>query len=140
MPQVVRCLTRYSTDQVTLFWDGGCPLCSKEINYYKRLDVTKQIDWVNIYSEPERLKPYGVTAAEAFRLIHAVDAHGKLQVGVPAFLIVWDKLPYWHVVSTLLRNVPLAMPIADAAYHAFARIRLRITRRTKTVNAIVNSK
>lgn len=30
--------------------------------------------------EPERLKPYGVTAAEAFRLIHAVDAHGKLQV------------------------------------------------------------
>ena len=26
--------------RVTLFWDGGCPLCTKEIAYYKTLDLT----------------------------------------------------------------------------------------------------
>ena len=34
--------------QVTLFWDGGCPLCRREIAYYKTLDANGQVDWVDI--------------------------------------------------------------------------------------------
>lgn len=40
--------------QATLFWDGGCPLCKTEIAYYKRIDVAQRVEWVDIYSHPER--------------------------------------------------------------------------------------
>ena len=115
---------------VTLFWDGGCPLCQREIEHYKRIDVEKNVEWVDIHAEPSRLQPHQVTQAEAMQLIHAVDKEGALQVGVPAFLAIWEQLPLpWSALPPLVRNVPLVMPAAAAAYSLWAKNRLQITNR-----------
>ena len=118
-----------SAPAVTLFWDGGCPLCQREIAHYKQLDVENNVEWVDIHAEPSRLQPHQVTPADAMELIHAVDKDGALQVGVPAFLAVWEQLPYWSVLPPLMRNVPLATPAAAAAYTFWAKNRLQITNR-----------
>ena len=66
--------------QVLLFWDGGCPLCTKEIAYYKRIDSAARVEWVDLDSTPKRLAEYGLSAEDAMRQIHAVDSRGEIQV------------------------------------------------------------
>ena len=36
-------------DKTKVFYDGNCKVCSKEINFYKKLDKKKTIEWVNIH-------------------------------------------------------------------------------------------
>jgi len=118
---------RSPPEGVTLFYDGGCPLCRREIGYYQRLDSAARVTWLDIDADPSPLKSHGVTPEQAMALIHAVDADGRLQVGVPAFLAVWEQLPYWRVLPPLLRAVPMAIPLAGAAYSVWARNRLKLT-------------
>lgn len=147
-----------SPPQATLFYDGGCPLCAKEIDHYRRLDSERRVSWLDIHATPAHLEPHGVAPADALARIHAVDRDGKmqaprrapnpcprrrssrqtasralvpLQVGVPAFLAVWSALPYWWVLPPIMRAVPMGVPIASAAYTAWARHRLRITGRPR---------
>ena len=35
-------------DKTKVFYDGNCKDCSKEINFYKKLDKKKTIEWVKI--------------------------------------------------------------------------------------------
>ena len=114
---------------VTLFWDGGCPLCRREIEHYKEIDLERNVEWVDIDADASRLAPHKVTRAQALGFMHAVDRHGALQVGVPAFLAIWEQLPRWWLLVPLVRHVPLAMPVLDRAYAAWAKHRLRITGR-----------
>ena len=94
------------------------------------------MDWADINAEPQRLEPHGVPLAAAMKRIHAIDASGQLQVGIPAFLAVWEQLPgFWAVLPPLLRTVPFALPVASAAYSVFARFRLQLTGRARALEA-----
>ena len=66
-------------------------------------------------------------------IIHAVDKEGELRRGVPAFLAVWEQLPLWNALPPILRAVPGALLVAEAAYRLFARHRLRITGRARSL-------
>ncbi|EOD33441.1 hypothetical protein EMIHUDRAFT_455836 [Emiliania huxleyi CCMP1516] len=114
---------------VELFWDGGCPLCRREIGYYQRLDVDGRVAWTDIDAAPEALQPHGVSQEEAMARIHAIGGRGQLLSGVPAFLAVWEQLPYWRLLPPLLTAAPGAVPLAEAAYRLFARHRLTVTGR-----------
>ena len=120
--------------EVALFWDGACPLCRREIAYYKWLDAERRVDWVDISDsvQAERL-PQGVAVEAALAKIHGVDRAGALLVGVPAFLAVWDVLPYWRVLPPLLRRLPLALPLVDSAYGWWAKRRLGISARVRAL-------
>ena len=122
-----------STGDVTLFWDGACPLCRREISYYKSIDRAGAVNWVDCHADPSVLAPYGVTYEQAMARIHAAErtAEGgeRLLSGVDAFMAVWRRLPYWSVLPPLLAAAPGALPAAEAAYKVWARARLRITGR-----------
>lgn len=120
--------------EVALFWDGGCPLCRKEIAYYKYLDQERRVEWVDIDASPEALVPHGVLRKDAMAKIHAYDhSTSSVLIGVPAFMLVWEKLPYWNVLPPLLRSMPFALPAVDAAYAFWAKRRLGITGRLRTL-------
>ena len=127
-------LRKNAPPEVTLFWDGSCPLCRKEITYYKWLDAEqRRVEWVDIDAEPERLTPHGVPIEAAMAKIHGLDKHGSLVVGVPAFLSVWEVMPYWRVLPPILRSFPFVMPFADAAYAWWAKRRLGISARWRSL-------
>lgn len=107
-----------------LFYDGGCPLCRKEIAHYQRLDRSAAIDWVDLSTQSERLEPWGLSYAKAMRLIHAVDSAGTLCVGVDAFVLVWRELPYYRHLASLVTGLRL-VPLLNWAYYRFANWRFR---------------
>ncbi|MCF6190844.1 MAG: DUF393 domain-containing protein [Cocleimonas sp.] len=119
-----------------VFFDGACPLCSKEVKLYKKLAANDKargkynddadIEWIDISKSKTELKEEGIKYADAMQLMHVKDASGIHQVGIDAVLTVWDQIPYYRKLSKFLKRVPLFHPLLDKAYRFTARHRLKI--------------
>ena len=107
-----------------LFYDGGCPLCRKEINHYIRIDHDKRIEWIDITKAGEQLSEQGLSFTDTMRLIHAIDRKGTPQVGIPAFLVIWDELPGYRWLAAGLRFTRTVRPL-NWLYYRFANWRFR---------------
>ena len=111
-------------DRTMMFYDGGCPLCSREVAHYRRLDAKCRIDWVDIHANPRVVDSIGVKYEEAMARLHVRDRAGKVQTGAWAFAAVWDALPYYRWLARTLRALRL-LPALDLAYTRFARWRFK---------------
>ena len=107
-----------------VFYDGKCGLCSKEINYYKRIAPKNIFEWHDIASNPNILKDIRVSQYDALMYLHAMDQKSNLKIGVDAFILIWDKLKYWKILSILVR-IPIIYSIAKIMYKLFANYRFK---------------
>ncbi len=105
--------------QTIVFYDGGCALCSREIQHYSRLDRQRRIEWLDINRETTLLNAFGVTFDQAMRRLHVLDRNGVLVHGVRAFAALWSELPYYRVVSRLLYSTR-AIRLIEPLYARFA--------------------
>lgn len=107
--------------KVSMLFDGGCPLCSKEVAHYRRMDKTGEVKWADINANPEILAQYGIGYEAAMRYLHVID-NGKIVVGVPAFAVIWEQLPYYRQLVRII-SLPGVMAILDRLYRIFAKKR-----------------
>ena len=107
-----------------VFYDGKCGLCSKEINYYKRIVPKNIFEWHDIASNPNILKDIRISQYDALMYLHATDQKSNLKIGVDAFILIWDKLKYWKILSILIRT-PIIYSIAKITYKLFANYRFK---------------
>lgn len=59
-----------------VFFDGGCPLCSREIAHYRGLQAFGAINWLDVSVAGVDLASYGITQDQAMRRFHVMDAEG----------------------------------------------------------------
>lgn len=104
-----------------MFYDGGCPLCSKEVNHYRRLDQSRKVYWADIHADPGLLSRYGIGYEAAMKHLHVID-NGTIVIGAPAFAVVWAQLPYYRQLARAV-SLPGVMPVLDKLYRLFARRR-----------------
>jgi predicted DCC family thiol-disulfide oxidoreductase YuxK len=109
---------------ITAYFDGGCPLCSKEIAHYRRIDTTEMIHWVDITDDGGALDEAGIDPTDAMRRIHVKEADGRILIGVPAFVAIWRRLPGYRRLAALVQRLRLVGPL-DWVYAHFADWRLR---------------
>ena len=107
-----------------VFYDGGCPLCRREIAHYQRIDADDRLDWIDISREPERVRNYGLSVARALQRLHVLDAGGAWQTGVAGFVELWTHLPYYRRLASLIRVLHLTGPL-DWVYGHWAEWRLK---------------
>ena len=110
--------------QTTMFFDGGCPLCSREVAHYRRLDRGERICWVDITNQRETLSEYGIDYAAAMKRLHALDEHGRVVSGVPAFVAVWRQLPGYRHLARAVEALGM-VPVMDWIYVRLASWRLK---------------
>jgi predicted DCC family thiol-disulfide oxidoreductase YuxK len=83
-----------------ILYTGTCPICSREIAHYQRLaartGAALAFDDLNAVD----LAPWGVTADQARRRLHAHDGARRLD-GLAAFLALWTRLPGWRWLARL---------------------------------------
>ena len=111
-------------DMITVFYDGKCSVCAKEIAYYRKIAADGIFDWQDITECADGLKAEGISLAEGLKLLHARDADGTLCVGVDAFILIWRQLKRWRLLATFV-SLPVIYKLADIAYHAFAERRFK---------------
>jgi predicted DCC family thiol-disulfide oxidoreductase YuxK len=109
---------------ITVFYDGKCGLCSKEINLYKKIAPAGIFIWQDITESMEGLKAHGVNLSDGLRRLHAKDDQSALHIGVDAFILIWKQLKYWRILG-LFVSLPLIRHLANFAYNIFADWRFK---------------
>lgn len=118
-----------STPQTTVFYDGDCPLCSREISLYKKLDKAKRINWIDINHSQTELSAEGIDFQDAMTLMHVKDSEGKIQVGIKGIMTLWQQLPYYQRLVLVLNRLPFIYRLLGKAYIYFAPLRLKLPRK-----------
>ncbi len=106
------------------FYDGGCPLCSREIDHYRKIDRDNRIQWVDITQEADALTSAGLDLPSAMRRLHVQESDGRLLSGVDAFVAIWQRLPRWRLLAGLVTGLRLTQPL-EWGYRRFAERRFR---------------
>ena len=107
---------------LTVYYDGKCGLCRREIEYYRRIAPPGEFIWQDIANDPTSLADLDVSQADALRRLHARDATGTVYVGVAAFIAIWQGLNYWKYLALIVK-LPLLKTIASVVYDRFADYR-----------------
>lgn len=109
---------------ITVFYDGKCGLCAREINHYRKIAPPDRFNWADVASHPQMLEGYAVSQADALRYLHAVDGSGRVHKGVAAFALIWNEINGWRRFAPMLAW-PGVRHVAEAVYALFAHIRFR---------------
>ena len=107
---------------ITVYYDGKCNICSKEISYYKSISNKELFNWYDIANNPKYLKTINVTQSEALMQLHATDQNSQLYIGVDAFILIWKNLRFWKILSIII-SLPIIKQISILAYKKFAKYR-----------------
>ena len=114
--------TAAGSGQPAVFYDGACPLCAREIAFYKNRKGADDVTWVDVSRCPTDTVAPGLSRKQALARLHALDAKGRLVSGGAAFSTLWLALPAFRPLARLFQLPPLAW-ILDGAYVLFLRIR-----------------
>ena len=109
---------------ITVFYDGKCGLCSREINHYKRVSDDEKFDWQDITESTQALKKHGISFVQGLKHLHATVDSGKVHVGVDAFILIWSNINRWRMLARLT-SLPLIYQCACLSYRCFASWRFK---------------
>ena len=112
--------------KLKVFYDGSCPLCSREIIFYQRQRGAETICWLNVADQTltEGL-PEGISRDQLMQRFHVQGANGKVQTGGDAFLQLWALLPKFRLLAWLF-SLPLMRWIVNQTYDAILPMRPRL--------------
>ena len=120
-----RC-TAATLGQIKVWFDGGCPLCRREIMLMQRLDRAGRIRFIDVTSPdaPCPLDPKVMLAR-----FHA-EENGVILSGAAAFAAMWRAIPLLRPLG-LAARLPGIAPVLEWAYAGFLRIRPRLQARLR---------
>jgi ubiquinone biosynthesis monooxygenase Coq7 len=113
-----------NTTVSTVLYDGSCPLCTVEINQYKKISLDGKINWVDV-SSSEFVPPVGQSKGALMQRFHVIKPNGDLVSDAAAFVHVWEQLPGWSRLATVAK-VPGALDVMEFGYDKFLKIRPKI--------------
>lgn len=116
-----------TTPRLVLYYDGLCPLCSREIAHYRRRAAGLPIAFVDITGPGFDAVAQGLAPDRIHRVMH-VRLDGTLYTGVEAFVAIWRVIPGFGWLARLVR-LPLVYPVARVSYRLFAAVRPHLPRR-----------
>ncbi len=115
---------------LTVYFDGACHLCSREIDHYKTLPRSELIQWKDIADPHFDAPKEGREFADFHRSMHVKRRDGQFLQGVDAFLEIWKVLGRFAWLSRLVTS-SWGRPVFDLGYFAFARIRVYLPKRKR---------
>lgn len=112
-----------SSSPFTVYFDGSCPLCIREIGFYQRQRGADAIDWVDVSDNSFCMTDLSCT--EAMARFHVRDEDGKLYDGGTAFARLWKELPAFKWIGAVL-VLPGFRHVLDVAYNLFLPLRPKL--------------
>ena len=109
---------------VTVWYDGACPLCLREIAVMQRLDRRNVIAFVDVSGDAPQTCP--IDQAQLLARFHASE-DGKLLSGAAAFAAMWRAIPLLRPLGLVARN-PLVLRALERLYLAFLKHRHKLQR------------
>ena len=93
----------YSSPDLTVFYDGSCPLCRREIAFYRRRDTSGRIRWTDVSTCSSEALPEDLSCGDALARFHVQRSDGALISGAGAFAELWLNTPGFRWVGCMAR-------------------------------------
>ena len=102
--------------KATLYYDGKCSTCSKEIRLLKSLK-NSELELIDIWQVETDIPRH-----ELLRILHMRIHDGTWLTGVDANVAAWQHTQFGFLLSPL--RWPLIKPITDKIYHSWIKKRV----------------
>ena len=115
-----------ASPHLTLFYDGGCPLCKAEMIFLSARNKAGKLEFKDV-RQPHALDALaGVSCETALANIHAVTQEGTTLIGVEAFQLAYAtvdlKLLSWFL------GIKALQPMLRYGYTLFAKNRFTLSK------------
>ncbi|MEM7524510.1 MAG: DUF393 domain-containing protein [Pseudomonadota bacterium] len=113
-----------------VIYNAECPVCAFEIDHYRAYAARENLPLSFHDLNAVELARWGLTEDQAARRLY-VEKDGRLESGIPAFLILWREMPRYRWLARLV-GAPGVRRVAGWIYdHALAALIYRWHRRRK---------
>ena len=109
---------------MTVFHDGTCPLCRREIAVYQGLKPIApghRLEFLDV-SRADAALPTGGSRSAYMARFHVRRFDGVMLSGAAAFVALWSTLPAWRYLAWVAR-LPGVTPLLELVYRGFLTIR-----------------
>ena len=115
-----------NTAKLTIFFDGGCPLCKREVDFLKSRNKKGYLSFIDINTSDFYLDlKYGITYKQAMERIHALKSDGSVIKDIKVFQEAYTLIGLgWIYAPTKL---PIFDKFIEFIYGIWAKYRLKLT-------------
>jgi predicted DCC family thiol-disulfide oxidoreductase YuxK len=117
-------MEKLMNDKPVVFYDGACPLCSREIAHYKKRQGSVNLRWLDISRQDIDLEQYGLDYNRAMKEFHVLSPDGKFHTGASGFVYLWSFLRPYRLLSRIILRLGL-IEVLNWCYGKFATRRIR---------------
>lgn len=114
---------------VSVYYDGLCHLCSREINHYKKMKGSERIDFIDITSPSFDAKKQNLDPIKIHQSLHVRDKIGNTYIGVDAFISIWNEINSLKFLVPIARH-SFVHRILEFFYKLFTLIRPLLPRKS----------
>ena len=114
--------------ELTVWHDGDCPLCRREIAMIRRLDHAGAIRFIDA-TDGDVTCP--IDRADLLARFHARE-DGVMLSGAAAFAAMWRAIPFLRPLGLAARQ-PWVLMLLERVYRGFLRFRPRLQRLARRV-------
>jgi predicted DCC family thiol-disulfide oxidoreductase YuxK len=120
--------------ELTVWYNTKCPVCSAGIDWQRSRLVRAAragiIEFRDIGLEPDALARFGAGVEDVRRRLHAVDAAGRLHVGIDCAIEIWRRTPGDGWLGRVL-GLPVVRGVARFGYDRFGDVLYAWNRRMR---------
>jgi len=111
---------------LTVYFDGSCPLCRAEITYFQKVTPKGAIRFEDVSRDDARLAD-GLDPQAAMARFHVRRGDGMLVSGAAGFAEMWARAPGWRWLARLSR-IPGFLWLMERTYRLFLVFRPLLVR------------
>ena len=107
---------------LTVYYDGACPVCSREIALYRRQPGGESCVWVDASCSTPGSIGDDLDPRQALARMHVRRPDGTLVDGAAAFALLWQVFPATRRLGRIASLAPVTW-VLEGAYRLFLRLR-----------------
>ena len=112
----------YDSAAAKVYYDGSCPICRQEINFYQKQSGNENIAWVDISLSSETEIEPNLTKYNALKRFHVKLNNGAIVSGAAAFVALWKALDRFSALGRYLDH-PWLLYFLEIFYKLFLTVR-----------------
>ena len=118
------------TGVLSVYYDGLCPLCSREMVHYRKQEGSQNLNFVDITAPSFLAEREGLDPLKVHQVMHVKTPEGEVRTGVDAFIEIWKILPKYRGWVGWAQSAVIK-PFLNFGYQIFAAIRPYLPRKTR---------